>query len=201
MSKVFQWDNPVWSFLGKLTDMVILTVLWMVCCIPLVTVGASSSALYDVSWKLSKNQEGYLFSSFFRAFRKHWRKSTAVWLGCVCMGAFLASDIWMYSRMESSAGVVLLASAGMLAVIFLMAFVYLFPFLALYDMGMKRLIAAAFVTALKNPGWTLLMLVSAGGIAAAGIFVMAPFLVISAGLIAYIHVKIIGIILPEQQNA
>lgn len=197
MSKIFQWDNPVWIFLGKLTDMVILTVLWMVCCIPVVTVGASTSALYDVSLKLAKNQEGYLFSSFFRAFRKHWRKGTAVWLGCICAGVFLASDIWLYSRMESSAGVVLLASAGMLAVIFLMTFVYLFPFLALYDMGVKRLIAAAFVTALKNPGWTLLMLVSAGGIAAVGIFVMAPFLVISAGLTAYIHAKIIFIVLQE----
>lgn len=194
MSKIFQWDNPVWAFLGKLTDMVILTVLWMLCCIPLVTAGASTSALYDASLKLSKNQEGYIFSSFFRAFGRHWKRGTAVWLGCVCVGVFLASDICLYSRIDSRAGVVLLASAGMLGIIFLMTFVYLFPLIALYDWGMKRLFAAAFVTALKNPGWTLLMLVSAGGIAAVGIFVMAPVLIISAGLTAYIHAKIISIL-------
>lgn len=61
MAKLFHLDNPVWIFLGKLTDMVILTILWGAFCIPLVTVGASTAALYDVSLKLAENQEGYIF--------------------------------------------------------------------------------------------------------------------------------------------
>lgn len=195
MSKLVQWDNPVWAFLGKLTDLAILTVLWTACCLPLVTAGAATAALYDLAFQIARNQERYIIPSFFRAFGKHLRRGTAVWLGSVCTGAFLASDLYLYSRMDSRAGVVLLASAGTLGILFLMTFVYLFPFTVLCDGGLKHLCAMAFVTALRNPGWTVLMLVSAGGIAAAGIFAMAPLLIISAGLTAYIHAKIIIYIL------
>lgn len=194
MAKLFHLDNPIWIFLGKLTDMVILTILWMACCIPLVTVGASTAALYDVSIKLADNQEGYIISSFFRSFRKNWKKGTAAWAAALLFGVFLISDFYLYSRMGGSAGVVLLASAGMLGIIYLMTLAYLFPFLILYDMDFGHVLALAFVTALKNPGWTLLMVVAAAGIAAVGIFVMAPVLIISAGLTAYIHAKILGIV-------
>lgn len=192
MAKLFHLDNPVWIFLGKLTDMVILTILWGAFCIPLVTVGASTAALYDVSLKLAENQEGYIVSSFFRSFRKNWKQGTAAWLAALLFGAFLISDFYLYSQIEGQAGVVLLASAGMLGIIYLMILVYVFPFIALYNMDIRHLFALAFVTALKNPGWTILMLVAAAGIAAVGIFVMAPVLMIGAGLTAYIHAKIIG---------
>lgn len=64
MSKLFNLENPVWNFLGKLVDMMILTGLWLICCIPVVTIGASTTALYSVTLKMAENKEGYIVSSF-----------------------------------------------------------------------------------------------------------------------------------------
>ena len=66
MGRLFDLENPFWSFMGKLTDMMILTVVWFVCCLPVVTAGAATTALYYVLMKLSVNREGYVLKDFFK---------------------------------------------------------------------------------------------------------------------------------------
>ena len=43
---IFNYDNPVWRFIGKLGDLIILNILWIVCSIPVFTAGASATAVY-----------------------------------------------------------------------------------------------------------------------------------------------------------
>ena len=71
MNSIFSFDNPVWNFIGKLVDMLMLTVLWALCSLPVVTIGASTSALYYVMLKLAEDKEGSMFWSFFRAFKEN----------------------------------------------------------------------------------------------------------------------------------
>ena len=52
MSKLFDLNNPFFSFLSKVADLIILSFLWFVCCLPIVTIGPSSSALYYVMLKI-----------------------------------------------------------------------------------------------------------------------------------------------------
>ena len=59
-------DNVVVRALSKLGDMICLNVMWLVCCIPVVTIGASTTALYTVMLKLVKNEEGYVFRGFLQ---------------------------------------------------------------------------------------------------------------------------------------
>ena len=62
MAKIFDLDNPVWRFMGKVFDMMVLTVLWVVTSLPVVTIGASTTALYYVGMKLARDDEGYILS-------------------------------------------------------------------------------------------------------------------------------------------
>ncbi len=197
MTRIFNLDNPVWNFLGKLTDMIVLTVLWVTVSIPVITAGASTAALYDISLQLAENQEGYIVRSFFRSFKKNWKKSTAVWMGTVCIGMFLLSDFYVYSHMEQSFGVILLTSSILLAVICLMTLLYVFPLIVRGNMNLRSVLITAFMLALKNLGWTIFMLVAAAGILAIGVFVMAPLLIIGVGLTAYLHAKILHMILKD----
>ena len=199
MAGIFSTDHPVWNFLGKLTDMVLLTGLWILCSIPLVTIGAATAALYDVSFQMAENQEGYIVRSFFKSFRKNWKRATAVWLITAGLGILLASDVYVYSRMESL-GVVLLTASVIAAVIYAMMLLYLFPLIVKSDLDLKSAAAAAFVLALRNPGWTVFMLVAAAGILAAGIFVLAPLLVVGAGLTAYLHCKLLRMLLENEKR-
>ena len=59
MAKLFDYNNPVWRFMGKLADLFFLTIVWAICSIPIVTIGATTSALYYVVLKMVKNHEEY----------------------------------------------------------------------------------------------------------------------------------------------
>ena len=68
---LFNYDNPVWRFIGKLGDLIILNVLWLITSIPIVTIGASTTALYYVTLKLVRDEDGYTIRSFFKSFKEN----------------------------------------------------------------------------------------------------------------------------------
>ena len=70
---LFNYDNPVWRFIGKLGDLIILNILWMITSIPIVTIGASTTALYYVTLKLVRDEDGYTIKSFFKSFRDNFK--------------------------------------------------------------------------------------------------------------------------------
>ena len=71
MGKLFDLDSPIMNFLGKLADLIILNILAFICCIPIVTAGASMTALYYVCLKMVRNNEGYIMKSFFKSFKQN----------------------------------------------------------------------------------------------------------------------------------
>ena len=194
MKNLFNVENPVWVFMGKLVDMVILSGLWLICSLPVVTIGASTAALYYVTLKLADNDEGYTVRSFFRAFKENLMPGIPMGIGAVAAGIFLACDMYVYCHMEGQLGVVLMWSAIILTFIYAMVLVYLFPLIARCRTDWKHLLAMAFVMSIKNFGWTLLMIVSAVCLFAIGLFVCAPVLVIAIGGTAYIHSKILNFV-------
>lgn len=86
--KIFSLDGPVYRGLEKLFNLMLLHILWIVCSIPVFTIGASTTALFAVMLKLVKGEEGYIVKTFFRAFRDNFKKSTIIWL------CFLAAILW-----------------------------------------------------------------------------------------------------------
>ena len=79
-------DNVIVRALNKICDMVCLNVLWLICCIPVFTIGASTTALYTVMLKMVKNEEGYIFRGFFKAFKENFKQSTIMWLILLALG-------------------------------------------------------------------------------------------------------------------
>ena len=66
---LFSLNSPFARGANKLVMMLYAGILWFLCSIPIITMGVSSAALYEVLLKAVKNQEGYITGSFFRAFR------------------------------------------------------------------------------------------------------------------------------------
>lgn len=190
MAKLFHLDNPVWMFMGKLVDFVILTGLWFLCSLPVITIGASTKALYAVTMRLSKNEEGYTVSSFFKEFKEGFLGSTLLGLLALVLGVFLICDLYVYWHMENRAGAFLFAVFFILSVLYLLTLAYLFPMMAATNYRGKQLVLVSFVTAMKNPGWALLMVLAMVCVLAVGIFVAAPVLIIGIGFAAYVQCKI-----------
>ena len=78
---------PFFSYESKFSQMMIklsyscwLNLLWLICSIPVFTLGAATTALYDVSLKIVRDEETSITRQFFRSFRRNFRQSTVLWL-------------------------------------------------------------------------------------------------------------------------
>ena len=80
MSRIFDPENKFWSFIGKIADVTCMSVLWAATSLPLVTLGASTTAFYAYTMRQVRDTEGGILSGYFGAFQQHFKKATLLWL-------------------------------------------------------------------------------------------------------------------------
>ena len=133
MSNFFNMDSPIMRFLGRLADVMILNIVFLITCLPVVTIGAAWTSLSYVTLKMSRDEESYIVKSYFKAFRQNFRQATAIWgIALVAMFIFYM-DFHIIRSMNPSmaqAMFILLAAIAMLAALTLL---YVFPVLAKFD--------------------------------------------------------------------
>lgn len=94
MNRFFSGDNPIFRFTGRVLDVIVLSLLWFVCCLPVVTILPATAALYYSCVKCIRYREPEPYGSFFRSFRENLRT------GAGAMVAFLliAAVLWLGYR-------------------------------------------------------------------------------------------------------
>lgn len=103
--KLFSYDSPLSQTLLKLSWSCYLNLLWLLCSLPVFTMGASTTALYAVTLKIVQEKEGNLTAQFFRAFRENFRQATVLWLILLGIGSLLAGDGYiLFHLFRSSQG-------------------------------------------------------------------------------------------------
>ena len=91
-NSLFNSENWIWQPFGLVADFLILSCLWLIFSIPMVTVGAASAAMYDCCARCIKDGDRALFSRFFRTFRRELLKSipsTLLWAAILGLLFFL----------------------------------------------------------------------------------------------------------------
>jgi uncharacterized membrane protein YesL len=187
MGKVFAYDSPVWKFMGRLIDFLVLTVLWSVTSIPVITMGTATTTVYYITLKMIKNQEGYVVPMYFKTFAKLFSETVKAWLLVLVVGGVLGGDIYVCLRLGTPLASMLMAALAVVIFVYLITLLYLFPVMARLDNSIMGYVKAAFYLAIRNFGWSILSLVIAVCYIALGIFVFWPLLIISVGLIAYLQ--------------
>lgn len=212
MNKIFDMEGPVFSTLNRLADLVWLNILYLICCIPIVTIGASTTAMYYVTMKMVKNEECYITKSFFKSFGTNFRQATTIWLIVLLAGSMLFLD---YSIMSGRFGDITALSATVqkvfmaifiaLGVIYLFVMAYLFPLLAKFDNSIKNTFKNALLISIRHLPFTLLLIVIPV-IAAVLMYFVSQLLVLIlfilfsllAFISSYIYVKIFANYIPEE---
>lgn len=135
MSNLFNLDGPVLQFINKIVYSVYLNILWFVCCIPVVTVGASTTALFYVTLKISKNEEGSITKAFFHSFQQNLKQGTLIWLILLALGIILGIDgyILYHMRFENVFWTLCTAVFSVAAAAYAIVLMYIFPLLARFD--------------------------------------------------------------------
>ena len=154
----FNWtDNVVMRALGKIGDMICLNVIWLICCIPIITIGASTTALYTVMLRMVKNEEGYIFRGFLKAFKSNFKQSTLIWLILLLLGIVWTVDFRVAGFIPGMAGIILSAIFLALGFILLSVMIYIFPLTARYENGIKATFKNALILTVAKLPYTFLM--------------------------------------------
>ena len=88
MNRFFNMDNKFFVFMGRVADLLLLNFLCILCCIPVVTAGASITALYYVTLKMARDEESYIARSFFRSFKQNFKQATIINIIMLCLSIF-----------------------------------------------------------------------------------------------------------------
>ena len=197
MNRLFNLENPVWRFIGNVIDMFLLSLYWYACCLPVITAGSGTTALYYVTLKLTGNQEGYTTPSFFRSFKNNFKQATVIWLLCLLAGIILAIDFYWALTSGSFIGSSLLPAFIIIAIVYLVFLSFLFPLFARCDNDIKTLLGMCFSISMRNflPVFSTLLVTA--GIFSVGIFITWPLLLIAPGLSAYLNSYIFNHILNK----
>lgn len=152
-------DRPLLSFITKMTYSAYLNLLWMLCSLPIVTIGASTTALYYVTLKMAEDRDEGLTGMFFRAFRQNFVPATKIWLILLAVGGFFAVDGYVLSRIWSTNILWTLLAAVLIAaaIAYAMVLLYAFPLLARFENTTFGILKTALLVGLRYLICTLLM--------------------------------------------
>ncbi len=187
MSSLFNMDNPVWRFMGKIADVMVLNLLWIVCCIPIVTIGPAATATYYVALRLANDEDGYIAKNFFKSFKQNFRQGMIIGIIMTVIGALFAYDFYLYRQLTGGMMKALSMILLGIMILYLFALTYVFPILAKFENSVKRTITNAFFMSIRHIVATIVMIVIAGAVAAFTVLVFPPLIILGFGLIAFLQ--------------
>ncbi|HIS55346.1 MAG: YesL family protein [Lachnospiraceae bacterium] len=187
MSNLFNMDNPFWRTMGKLVDVAWLNILWLVCSIPIVTIGPSTTALYYVMLKLVRDEDSHNTKSFFRSFKQNFKQGVIIWIIMAAVFFFFVMDIRAYRSFQNNIATVLSFLFIGLLIVYILVMNYVFPVLSKFDNTIRRTIQNAFIMSIRHIGWSLLMSVVFIGIMLVLIWIFPPLMILGYGLVAFIN--------------
>lgn len=153
--KRFGIDNPFFGFMGRVGDILILNVLFIITSIPIVTIGMSLSAMYRVTLRMERKECVYVAKEYFSAWKEEWKKSTGIWLIMLATGILLTFDLMVAKNMWSLLNI----AVGALTFIWGMVFTYVFAVQARFENTVKNIFKNAGYMAVRHFPFTIIMLV------------------------------------------
>lgn len=153
---LLRYDSPVMQFMAKLFDLIVLNLLFLLCCLPVVTIGAACTALHTVCLKEAVGEEPAITACFFRAFRKNFGQATILWLILLTAGGFLYVD-FIFSAQYGTGGWPLRLLLTVASVVCFAVSLYLFPLQAQYQNTVRAHFCNALLLALRHLPQTVLL--------------------------------------------
>ena len=206
LAGLFNYDNPVWRFIGKLWDVLVVNILWIICSIPVVTAGASTTAMYYVTLKLARDEDGYTIRSFFKSFKENFNQATAIWLIFLLTGMLLAFDVYYFIKMAAPSSLRTIMISVFVAMIFIWSamFTYVFPLQARFYNPVKRTIFNSFFMSIRHMFHTIGMLAVDAAILFLSVTYIPQLSIFGVALVAFFNSYMLNSVfskyMPKEQK-
>lgn len=188
MAGFFNYDSKFSQAMNKFVDCVVLSALWVIFCIPVFTIGTSTTALFVSARQVLRQNKGYVFKNFWDAFKSNFKQTVKIWLILLAVFVIFFIDRMILKDMLLPAG----SAFGNLHIIFLFLMlyeliwaIYIFAYSARFEMNWKGVMKNSAILSVTNLPWSLLILVIT---LAAGIlirFLIPPLIFLLPGILAW----------------
>ena len=160
MHKLLDLNSPFMRALSRMADLVILSLLWFICCLPVLTIGPATAAMCFVAMKLAKKEEIRVAPTFFQSFKVNFKQGIVLNLIFLAVGAILAADMVYFGSVELGVGtgITLLRGAFMaMGVWALCIMFYAYPLQAQFYNPIKRTLRNAAILSMQKPINTIIV--------------------------------------------
>ena len=150
MRNLFDIEAPIIQWVTKISLLLWMNTLWFVCCLPIVTAGASTAALYRMTFNLREDR-GCSAKAFFKAFRENFKQATGIWLLLLLSAAALVVSYYFAMYIEQNLmrlGVVL--ALCLLFVLWGFMLLYAFPLTCYFENTLKGTVKNALAMSVKH---------------------------------------------------
>ena len=181
----FSLDSKFSQIMGRVFDLMMLNIIFLIMCIPIVTIGANFTAMYYVTLKMIKNEETYIFRTYWKSFRENFKQATAIWLILLAVLIVLILDLLLVMRMPGT--ITYLRFVFLVLILFeAMVLSYVFPVLSRFDNTVKNTIKNSILMAIRHLPWTMMFLLG--------------FSTVALGCSWFFVNKIFPFYMPEEEN-
>lgn len=198
-------DRPMWRFFGSLGDFFILTVYWVITSWPIVTIGASTTALFYVCMKLRRREEGKLWQMYMKSFKENFKQATFIWL----LYIFIAVDVAIIGHMLIQQGVFALSDFAMydgkyyptlliVCLVYLSIMVYTAALLAMFRQTTSQCIGGAVTLTFAKLPSTLLFLVIIWALGMATYYLFPALIFVDVPMAIYLISMRMNVIFDKQ---
>ncbi len=161
---MFGYEGAFYTYTGKAFDLMVVSILWVLGSLPVVTAGASCSALYAAVSRSVRRDTGTAAAQFWKAYRRNLRASLPIW---ICFGTaifILLLNIGIIrSKMDGTAGIFFIMFYGFLTLLLITAGCYAFPALSRFDMPAGWIIKLSLYLLVRHLPVSLMLLVLFAG--------------------------------------
>lgn len=149
---------------NKAGALCLLNILYIVCCLPLVTIGAACTALYTCIFLMPDSKDGYLVRTFFSSFKAHFRQSTLLWVGTCALSGLLSFELFIIRQFPGYAAFPLtVVVAVFLAYLYLLS-CCLFAFAARFRAKTRFILRSCFILVARHLFLMLILALMNGAI-------------------------------------
>lgn len=159
MRKFLNLDSPFMMFLSNLTDIVILNVLFLLCCIPVITIGPAITAMHYVTLKMVKDEDGYLLKSFFKAFKENFKQSCIAWMVFLAITVVFLLDYKILKTAGMEENKIFMIVIGSIYLFICITAMYVFPLLSRFENTLKQTVKNALLMSILHIFKTIIMAV------------------------------------------
>ena len=162
MERFFDPDGGIMKALSRIADLAILNLLWLICSLPIVTIGAATTALISITLKMVKNEESYIFRSYIKALKRNFKQSTIIWLILMVIMAVLGTDYYIISHWDNQVRYLLLTVLVLAGLVLLFVEIYIFALIAKFENKVGEYFKNAVLMSIRHLPYTLALVVIFG---------------------------------------